>query len=323
LNVIVVNPHAKRLRANLRIKEKIHARFASYATIIDADDRHDVIGELNTLRDRELIDVIYVVGGDGTFSHILNWITELPVAEQPSLMCVGGGQFCYMCRFHGFRSKNPVKNLTQIFSAKLRLLQKEWQPLCVTDSLTQHRRHAAVIANGVVSDILKWYEDAGKGGILTILRIILMAILSITSDWLRRVIGRINLLHGTLSIGTSFIRPKAYAGVTFSAIPKLLASCRPFHGRRNPYQFYAIAYWGGLRRLALAAPFIWFGITPFWIKRFTFNNTVQRAVVETDDPRLLLDGDLFVLPGSGKHDRADRHLTITTGAPITILVVNS
>jgi hypothetical protein len=323
VNVIIVNPRAKRLQKNARIKRKIYLRFAQYATIIDADDQCDVIDELNRLCERTHIRTIYVVGGDGTFSHLLNWVVTLPKRVQPSLMCVGGGQFCYMTRFHGLRTKNPIKNLKRIFSQKILLRQEHWEPLCVQDSLTNEKRHAAVIANGVVSDMLQWYEDVGKGGIITVLRIILMAILSIVSDWIRRQIGRINLLQGKLTLGTSIVHPKTYAGVAFSTIPELLSSCRPFRGQRNPFQFYAIAYWGGLRRLAMAAPLIWFGIASFLTRRFIFNDTVQNASVETSDPRLVLDGDLFIWPGSNKHNSLDRRLTITTGDPIPIMVVNS
>ncbi len=324
MNVIVVNPHAKRLRENDRIKRKIHEKFADRAHIIDADERHDVIFKLNELNVRgATIETIFIVGGDGTFSHILNWVTQFPIDAQPAIISVGGGQFCYMTRFHGLPSRDPVKNLTRIFEGKLRLRQEQWEPLCVTDSLTHERRYAAVVANGVVCDIVQWYEDVGKGGIFTVLRIILMAILSVMSNWIRRMVGRIHLLEGRLNLGSFRIKPKAYAGMALSMIPELLASCRPFKGRRNPYQFYAIAYWGGLRRLAIAAPFIWFGHAPFWTRRATFNDTVRDAQVETTDPRLLLDGDLFVWPGSTRQSRQPRVLTITAGHQIPIRVVAS
>ncbi len=322
LYVIVVNPHAKRLRQNARIKKKVHVLFGHLAHVIDADEPHHAIDELDSILTRGVtITSIFVVGGDGTFSNILNWIMTLPAETQPVLMSVGGGQFCYMTNFHGLPSKNPVKNLGLIFSGKLKLKKRLWEPLCVRDSLTGQTRYAAVVANGVISDVLQWYEDVGKGGILTVLRIILMAIASVAFDWLRRRIGRIHLLEGRLKFGSFGIRPKAFAGVAFSAIPELLSSCRPFQGQRHRYKFFCVAYWGTLGRLALAVPFVWFGRTPFWTKKTTFNEPVQYAEVQSTDPRLVLDGDLFLWPGSTKHSRFNRTLMVTTGEQIPILVV--
>lgn len=323
--VIIVNRDAGGLKKNPRIRAQIHALFANQVQhIIDEDQQHDVIDQLNAIEHPwSSMDRLYVVGGDGTFSHILNWIASFPSGERPRLMSVGGGQFCYMTRFHGLRSKNPVKNLRAIFAGRMKLKDEDWESLCITDSLTKQKRFAAVMATGVVSDLLQWYEQIGKGGILKVIRIILMAIVSVVSDRLRRRIDKIHLLTGQLTLGTTTQPSRAYAGVTFSTIPELLASCHPFRGQRYPHQFYAIAYWGGLRRLAMAAPLIWFGKTPFWTKDSTFNEPIGIARVETSDPRIVLDGDLYLWPDSQPGKRVVRTITVTTGDSIPILVVDS
>ena len=317
MRVIVVNPEAKRLRKNRRIRQLVRDRFSKHATIIDISGADKVIGTLTALSQKHTIDFIYVVGGDGTFNNVLNWIAELQPELRPALISVGGGQFCYMTKFHGLPSKDPIKNLSGIFSNKIKLRWQNWHPVCVHDSITQTKRYGAVVAGGVISDILQWYESVGKGGFFRVLQIVLMAVLSVASDTIRKLHGRLKMVEGEMTMGTAICTKKTFTGFAFSTIPKLLASCKPFVGVPNTAEYYSAGYWGGLRSLALAAPFVWFGIIPFWVKRRMFNQPIRSAVIKMTDSRLVLDGDVFVWPESGK-----RTLTFTIGETITLLVVD-
>lgn len=324
MDIIIVNPHAKRLRDNTLIRAQVHRLFETRACIIDVDERHDVINALHALKKTWTPeDAIYVVGGDGTFNDILNWIISLPAPNRPAFMSVGGGQFCYMTRFHKLRSKDPIKNLELILSGRLLLKRQAWNPLHVEDSLTRTVLHGAVVANGVISDIQQWYENVGKGGLLQVIRLVLIAIVSVAFDFIRRWHGRIKLTKGTLVLGTQIVKPKAFVGVTFSAIPELLSSCRPFKGRPRPYEFFAVAYWGGLRLLAMAAPFIWFGKMPFWIRKRTFNQPIRSAAIISPDARLVIDGDLHVWPSSTQDTQDIRTIQVSIGESIELLCVDS
>lgn len=321
MRVIVVNPEAKRLRKNRRIRKIVRNRFTRYAQIIDVQGADKVVHALDALSIHHSIDIIYVVGGDGTFNNVLNWIVSLSEETRPALISVGGGQFCYMTQFHDLPNKDPIKNLKLIFSGKTKLKWKQWRPICVHDSLTQKKRYAAVVGGGVISDMLEWYENAGKGGFLKVLWLILLAAFSVASETIRRFHGRINMTDGELILGTSASRSKIFTGFAFSAIPTLLARCKPFRGIPKQYEFYSAGYWGGLRQLALAAPFVWFGQMPFWIRDASFNQPIRTAIIKTMDSRLVMDGDVFRWPGTAeKNDQ--RTLTLTVDDTITLLVVD-
>ena len=327
MRVIVVNPQAKRLRRNRRIRQLVRDRFSKYAHIIDISGADKVIGALDALSQKHTIDFIYVVGGDGTFNNVLNWIAVLQPELRPALISVGGGQFCYMTQFHGLPSKDPIKNLAGIFSNKIKLKWQNWQPVCVHDAVTNTKRYAAVVAGGVISDILQWYESIGKGGLFRVLQIVLIAALSVASDTIRRLHGRLKMVEGEMTLGTAICTKKSFTGFAFSTIPKLLASCQPFVGVPNTAEYYSAAYWGGLRSLALASPFVWFGLIPFWINRKSFNKPIRSAVIKMTDSRLVLDGDVFTWPestkqGAEKQNIERRTLTFTIGETITLLVVD-
>lgn len=321
MDVIVVNPQAKRLRQDVKIRDRIRRLFSTMAHIIDLHGRHLLIEELARISVKTRIERIFVVGGDGTFNDVLNWIVEQPTDTQPTLMSVGGGQFCYMTRFHKLPSKNPIKNLTQIFAGELKLSKGLWRPIRIHESVSGQIKFAAVVANGVVSDFQQWYEETGKGGFFKVLKLIFKASASVMSDWYRRKYGRIHLAKGSLILGKRPMKPKAYAGIVFSAIPELLASCRPFKGTPTQNEFYTFMYWGGLRRLAFSTPFIWFGFEPWWIKPCTFNKPIPNARVITPDARLLVDGDLFVWSPLSKNDRPERVLHFVAGPEIPLLFV--
>lgn len=322
MKIIVVNREATRLRKDRRIRKRIHEEFARDAHVIDHDGRHHALSELAEIADSDRIDTIHVVGGDGTFNDVLNQIVMMPENERPRLVSVGGGQFCYMARFHGFRSSNPIRNLHGIFSDRIKLVEREWQPVRMTDSLSGETRHGALFASGVISDIIEWYESVGKGGLLKVMRVIGGAILSVMSERIRRAHGRIKLLKGELTLGTRIVRPEHYAGFTFANVPELVTSCRPFRGGvPRPYQFSAIAYWGGLKSLAAAAPLLWFGRRAPWINGSMFNAPVHSASVTTTDARIVIDGDLVRLSG-GKPGQ-QRILSFSADETIPLLVVAS
>ncbi len=321
VNVIVVNPVAKRLKEDGRIRKRIREAFSAHAHIIDPYGRDQILSELTHAANNNAIEAIYVVGGDGTFNLILNWIIRQPPDARPSMILVGGGQFCYMTRFHGFRNRNPIHNLKEIFSGRIALIPRGWRPVHMIDSLSKTSRYAAVFANGVVCDVSEWYESVGKGGLTKVVGVISGAILSVLSEKCRRLQNRIRLLEGELVFDSKIVKPQGYAGFTFGAVSELVTTCRPFRGTPNPYQFSAIAYWGNLRRLAFAAPFIWFGWTPPWIRRRIFNEPIHMARVTTTDPRLVVDGDLIRLEGSKPNK--PRSLTFTSDEMISLLVVRS
>lgn len=321
-DVIVVNRIAKRLRSDRRLRIQIHDRFVREAIVVDEDGARLVDTRLRQISLDQRIDRVFVAGGDGTYNVVLNWIAKRPPDNQPALMSVGGGEFCYMTRFHGWRSKNPVTNLRAIYERGVSLEKRDWRPLLIYNTSTNDRRYAVVVANGIVTDLMRWYEAIGKGGIGTVVSIVTLAGLSVLAEWIRRWIGRIKGAKGTVQMDDQQWTHPSYAGLAVSAIPELLASCRPFRGEPAGDQFYSNLYWGSLRRLPFAAPFLWFGKMPFWIKRYTHNQPVGFASFATDDPFLVVDGDLCRLRAAIDEKHILRHhVEIRRAAPIPILTV--
>ena len=314
-----MNPQAKRLRKDRRIRQTIRKDYSQFAHIIDCDEQHDVIAELSRLARYMTITTIYIVGGDGTFNNILNWIIGRPHDKRPNMVSVGGGQFCYMAKFHGFKSSNPIKNLHDVFHRKIQLIQRDWQPVCMLDSVSNTKRYAAVFANGIICDVIDWYEEKGKGGLLSVIKIVCLAILSVLSERIRQTSNRIHFLKGQIFLDKKAIQPKHYVGFTFASVPELVTFCRPFKGRKKPNQFSGIVYWGGLKRLSTAALFIWLGRMPPWIKHCMFNAPIHKGRVIVSDRRLIIDGNLELLPESG----SERTLTFTADEKVSLLVVDT
>lgn len=319
--VIVINPRATRIRKNPWMIKEIHRSYGRRARIIVEDTPHKAIGILNEISAREWIERIYIVGGDGTFNDVLNWITHRPRGEQPALMSVGGGEFCYMAQFHGLPSKNPMVNLDRLFRKTILTEHRPWRPLRVHDEITGEEFDAALVANGIIADFVRWYEDVGKGGTLTLIGIIWRASLSVISEGMRKRIGRIHQQRGLVKMDARVMEHRAYSGVVMSTIPELAASCRPFEGTLEPESFYVLSYWGSLRCLAMSSLSFWRGKTPGWAKPFVFNQPASDAILATDEDTLVVDGDLRRLANGTDTEPCKHILNITAGDPIPLLMV--
>ena len=319
--VIVINPCATRIVKNPWIVKKIQHRYGDRARIIVEDMKKTAIAALDALSKTMYIDRIYIVGGDGTFNDVLNWVTHRPRGEQPALMLVGGGQFCYMAQFHGLPSKHPLVNLDHLFEKRIRTEHRPWRPLRVHDEMTGERFDAALIANGIINDIVRWYEDTGKGGTLALAGLIWRASLSVISEGMRRRIGRIHQPRGYVKMDERIMEHKAYSGVVMSAIPELAASCRPFQGTLTDGSFYALSYWGNLLRLARSSLSFWRGKTPKWAEPFVFNQPASDAILATDEDTLVVDGDLRRLTDGPSNDTCKHLFNVCAGNPIRLVMV--
>ena len=320
LRVIIVNPQAKRLRKNLRIRRKIQKLFAWWANIIDLDGITNMLSELDRLLGEGCrISEIYVVGGDGTFNHILNWTLAQPQDLQPTLMSMGGGEFCYMTKLHGLSSKNPIRNLKLIVSGKVCPTRVEWEPIKVHDSLTDKHKFGALVANGIVSDFLEWYDEVGKGNMLKVVWMIIVAVASVMIDAIRKWHGKLKRVRGQVKMDSFTVPTPVFVGFAAGAVRELLPFCRPFKGKTHKRNFNAIAYWGSFRQLAFAAPFAWFGKIAFWLRHRIKNQPTHALTVQTSDLRMVFDGDLFYWSTNGSGQPEERTFTVTKGPTVNLL----
>jgi hypothetical protein len=260
------------------------------------------------------ISQIFVVGGDGTFNHLINWVLKIPAQQRPTLMSVGGGQFCFMTKHHKLKTTDPVTNLRDIFFNKIALTTKSWRPISIHDSKSNVTHYSAVIANGILSDLVKWYDETGKGNIVSVAKMITMAIMGVLIEPIRKWHGKLKMTRGTMLLDKFKVPQNEYAGFAACAVDELITLCKPFKGKLDNKSFYTLAYWGCFKKLALSTPFLYFGKVPFWSKKETFNQPVEELTIHTQDGDFIFDGDMY------SYGMGQRKLTISRGPEIQLLI---
>lgn len=321
--IIVVNPQANRIRTNPLLLREILSRFHAYAAeIFYAKSIASLHARLNLYRGENDLSkaTICIVGGDGTFKQILEWTIQLPIEEQPALMPVGGGQFNFMTRYVGFKSGDPIKNLSRLFSSESQTQQKCWRPIQVHDSFSETYRHGAVVANGVVTDTVEWYAQNGKGNYIHLISLITSVLVDYAKNVLMGKEGRVRQINGVLIADDTRIEANRFAGIAIGAVDEFIKTCRPFHKPILDDQCGTIAYWGHLGKLALATPAIWFGKKVPFIMPTMMNTNVKEIVFRTDEHKMVIDGDCFSWP-KPKGEKPIRTFTFTRGPEITLLHV--
>ncbi len=221
----------------------------------------------------------------------------------------------------GFSSTDPLKNLRRTLRREKLWVQKEWSPLKVHVPSTGFTRKAALVANGIVTDLVEWYLTHGKGNVLSIISIILRASLSVFSNRLRDWVGKLSYRSGKITrscpkASKPEINGKSIIGFVCSSIKSPYPLSRPFRGERKTDTHFSVVVHGSLRRLALAVPFLWRGFTPFWIKSQMDNATIHTLNADLCDSKIVLDGEVLVLPTNGS-----THFTVQCCPPQTLLFV--
>lgn len=312
---------------SLRVDKTLRARLISIITrrkrtIVEADTVAGVINALDLLAksQKSLTNTrVYVVGGDGTFNQMLNWALTQPVEKRPKLIPVGGGQFNFMCKFVGLKSTDPSVNLAAIDSGRVTLEAKTWRPVCITDSLSGERRYGAVIGNGILCDFVEWYEEAGKGDLLDVLKLIGTVIADFGKNIIQGQHGRVKPIHGNITIDGKKLGFDEYAGFMAATVPEFMPKCRPFLKSPGIDSFPLYVYWGNFAALAASVPMVWNGWASPLTDLHTFNDSAKRVEIRTKDPRLLLDGDLHRWPTPDEKSSPPRILTVTYGPEIQLL----
>lgn len=329
MHVLLVNPQARRFRSNPRLLDALTATAtAAGLNVVMPETAAGVLPALARLHEQDEIDVLYIVGGDGTFSLALNWVLRMPRHERPRLALLGGGQICYMARYLRMPSADPLVNLRAVLADNGRhLFPISWKPLMLHEPNTDTVWYAAVFANGLVHDFIERYDELGKGSMFMVAAMIaVMAANLLLFPW--RGLHR-RLRHSTRVVAyETNRRPQQTTGTEVaSSIARILPwGCRPFrekniHRSLPPGQeFYVISYWGTLWPLALALPFVWFGWEPKWIAGKIFNCPQTSLRIHPSDAHFILDGDrltpdhpLFVPL------RADVDLWIAPGPAVMLL----
>jgi diacylglycerol kinase family enzyme len=298
MNVLVMNPNAKRLKSQKkrhRIIELI-AQSGKPFSIVCVSGKQQMFETLVQFCRAHCVTQIYVAGGDGTFRDIMDWLIKEGLSRDIKLTYLGGGEFCYMRKFFRLPSPDPLKNLRQIFSGRLMPQETLWRPIEVYDVKTQHRQYCSVFANGIIFDFLRWYEDKGKGSVLAVLWLLFSSVVCVLSERFRKWHGRLDTTTGQVTLDGRAQDTQQYMSLVVGAVPELMMWCRPFRGQVQSHQTSNILYWGSFLRLACSIPFIYFGKTPSWLHKGYVNESVEYTVLETLDACVSMDGDTIEWP---------------------------
>ncbi len=293
MKVLVMNPYAKQLRSHKKRAQirKLIRQSGQEFEVVSVSGKQNMFDILRRMCETHSVREIYVAGGDGTFRDVMNWLIKQSMHEKIKLSYLGGGEFCYMRKFFHLPSSDPLKNLRQIFNGKLTSQEILWRPIDVYDVKTQYRQYCSVFANGVIFDFLRWYEEKGKGSVLTVLWLIFSSIVCVLSERFRKWHGRLDTTTGKISLDARTQETQQYLSLVVGAVPELMMWCRPFCGQIQPHQTSNILYWGSFLRLACSIPLIYFGKTPPWLQTGYFNGPVECTVLETTDACISMDGD--------------------------------
>ncbi len=266
------------------------------------------------------IHELFIVGGDGTFNLVLNWVMRLPDHRRPDLIPVGGGEINYMTRYVGLTVNDPIVNLETILSDTSLISRIVWSPLVITERNSGRIWYAAVFSTGIVERFIAWYEDTGKGNMVRVFGMIAMAILSVLSDSVRKWLGRLEGTNGQLTIQDRRIVSGTYTGLVASTVPVMIPLCWPFSGSLNGRTFYLVAYWGSLRQLIPALPWVWIGKNAPFARHLFFNEPVDSISIKTSDSRIILDGDRASLPPALCSEQEFRfHMEVSLGPAVNLL----
>ncbi|OGL71484.1 hypothetical protein A3C09_00755 [Candidatus Uhrbacteria bacterium RIFCSPHIGHO2_02_FULL_47_44] len=318
-HLIVMNPFARHMRKDRTLRTRLRSLVRRPASVIEPQSVDELIKTMKALGDvRGLADVtVYIVGGDGTFNQVLNWVMTLPAENRPRLMPVGGGQFNFMTKFVGLKSTDPSVNLAKIFSGDIETVSEPWKSIRIHHSTSNETRFAAVVANGILCDAVEWYEEVGKGDMADVVKLIGAMVADFAKNMIHGRHGRIKPTRGDITINHNNLGVEEYAAFMFGTVPEFLPGCRPFLSPPNHASFSAMVYSGNLASLAASVPLVWNGWASPLTDLHMFNADAEHVVVKTKDPRLLVDGDLHTWPVSEQHPT--HILTITHSEPIQLL----
>lgn len=302
MDIVLINRNAAGVARYPSLIGDIEHLVGDRALVIATGTRGEVGSELEKYAAQGRIRRIYLVGGDGTFNCVLQWAAGRPEESRPTLICVGGGQFCYMRVVMGMPSRHPLVNLTRIFEDDQVVCPQPWRPVALRVQGTDKTWYAALIGNGLVSRYIAWYNERGKGDALR-------ALLAIGIGVFHALFGAgrehplLRYTAGTVKFDDDLVVNGLYAGLAVSTVNTFSLGFAPFQGVCDGTDIHALAFSGSVMRLAAALPWVYFGAVPWFAASKTRSRLIKSAVVVTGDGAFVLDGELEYPAGNGPNFR--------------------
>ncbi|MFH1711804.1 MAG: diacylglycerol kinase family protein [Patescibacteria group bacterium] len=319
--LVIINRRGTRLRHDPKLAKKTRSVLPGTVIVLETESEEETLRKLGEISEGLRVDIVIVIGGDGTFRTVLNWVLSLPFSDRPKIIPVGGGHICYMAAFAGFWPRDPLRGLVYVLNQECRMKSIAWNPVRVSVN-GEKLCYCAVFATGFLYDFLKWMEDDEKKHVLEVAWMILKSAL-IAFFFSPEKVGPLGQTHGLIKLNTWVVPSFKHTAVLASTVPRLSLGTRPFLGQRSKGQIWCVAFWGSLRALTTLAPFVWLGMVPFWVRSSISNQPRDRVHITTSDPRYMIDGCCKVVVHSGPEvDHSVNKFELVEGPEVKLLTRN-
>jgi diacylglycerol kinase (ATP) len=307
---IVNNPRSRRNLRRPGIARRLRERLAHDGEVIDASTPDELERAVERFRAAR-VDVVGVNGGDGTTHYVVTAFARAFGKEPlPRLLLLRGGAMNTVARGNGVRG-GPEGILREVLirlrsGAPLRTRERDLLRVSADGGAP---RYGFIFGTGIVVAFLEAYYATRRPCAATAALLVARAAGSaLVNGRFARALARRESLR-VAADGDEW-PDGSYLALVAGSTPDIGLGFRPF-GRcdEQPGFFHAVGVVGPLPALALAAPRLLRGAP--WRRRLAQDEVVRTLVVQAEQPRFTLDGDLYA---------ARRSVTVETGPAVEIVV---
>ena len=307
---IVNNPSSRRNRRRPGIARRLRERLADDGEVIDASTPDELARAVERFRAAR-VDVLGVNGGDGTTAYVLTAFARAYGREPlPRILLLRGGAMNTVARGNGVRG-GPEGILREVLIRRRHgfpLRTRERDLLRVTAD-GGAPRFGFIFGTGIVVAFLEAYYATGWPCAVTAAMLVARAAGSaLVNGKFARALTRREALR-VATDGDEW-PDGSYLALAAGSTPDIGFGFRAFaRCDEQPGFFHAVGVVGPLPQLALSVGRMRRGAP--WRRRLAQDEVVRTLVVQAEQPRFTVDGDLYT---------AERSVTVETGPGVEIVV---
>ncbi|HEY6005699.1 MAG TPA: diacylglycerol kinase family protein [Anaeromyxobacter sp.] len=307
---IVNNPRTRRNLRRPGIARRLRERLANDGEVLDASTPDELERAVERFRSAR-VDVVGVNGGDGTTHYVVTAFARAYGKEPlPKLLLLRGGAMNTVARGNGVRG-GPEGILREVLirvrsGAPLRTRDRD---LLRVSADGGPARYGFIFGTGIVVAFLEAYYATGRPCAVTAAMLVARAA---GSALVNGRFARALMRREALRVATDGDEwpDGSYLALAAGSTPDIGLGFRPFaRCDEQPGFFHAVGVVGPLPQLALAVARIRRGAP--WRRRLAQDEVVRTLVVQAEQPRFTVDGDLY---------GAQRSVTVETGPAVEIVV---
>jgi hypothetical protein len=307
---IVNNPRSRRNRRRPAIARRLRAQLGDDGEVLDASTPEELARAVERFRAAG-IEVLGINGGDGTAHYVLTaFARAYGDAPLPKVVLMRGGAMNTAARGAGIRG-GPEGILREVLIRRrhgypLRTLERD---LLRVRADGGEPRYGFIFGTGSIVSFLEAYYGTGRPSPAMAALLVVRAVAS------SAVNGRFAQLltrRERLRVSTDGDEwpDGSFLALAAATTPDIGFGFRAFHRcDEQPGFFHAVGVTGSLPTLALSLARIRRGAP--WRRRLAQDEVARALLVEGDDVRFTLDGDLYA---------CERSVLVETGPPIELVL---